>query len=237
MRNAANFQWYLSAGLLTMGLLLTGRVLAADAPQSPAAPGQAPSMPEGRWVDRGQFCSSLQTVFADFAVNRGESKVAAKIFATQASIEIVEQMRAGKATDFLSIKALGQLPAGGDKAYLNLAQVLSAVVQLGGHVNLALSTEDLRFLPYAEPGSELVVLATSAKGLTPDRAQKVVVSARSQGVRLHMLWLGRGSASKGEVALAPGDMNEAQALAWLALSTGGSFIDLGGDSSPCAPVY
>jgi len=207
--------------------------IAAEAPATASAPPQAaPVTPPLRVVGKQVFCARLKQMFANYGVANGLDHVQTTLLATNASAAVVQEFQHGRATDFVSAAALAQLanvpnraPPGG---YLPLAGFVAAAMGLPSqNVTLALSSGELRFIPFAQKGMNMVVIAQNAAPLTPERARKVAEVARSLRIHISVVWVGTLSGT-GEA------LGEARSLAWLAAVTGGSFANLAGPANPCA---
>ena len=195
------------------------------APQTPAvaesAPApQRPALPL-RVIDKNQFCTRLSQAFTNFATANGLDRVHTALLSTGATAEVVQEFRAGRATDYLKVAAIrniARLPAvDKDEGYLALSGLIGEAMGVGNNVTLALSTGELRYIPSAQRGATL----------TPPRAQKVIEIAKGSQIRIHILWVGENESAQ--------DVEEARALAWVAANTGGAFANLGGsqNENPC----
>ena len=199
----------------------------------PPQPSQPPQSPTGhlRVVDRAAFCSRLASVFTTYGQMQGFNKVQTTLMATGATAGVMQEFRAGRASDFINVAALEAYSAAPEKqpaeGYLPLAGIVGQAMGLG-EVTLALSAAELRFIPYAQRGMDMVVITPNAAGMTPARAKMVSQVATGMNIKLHVVWVGEND----DAAL-----KEAQSLAWLAATTGGGFVNLGGRENPCAPLY
>lgn len=223
----------LSAALLVAGslraspILLVATSAAAPQPQPQAPAAQPPTIPL-KVVNKSLFCSRLQQAFASYAEASGFDRVQVTLMASNAASQIVEEFRAGRTSDYINAEALAQLGRAQQKpgagAYLPLAGFMGPAMGLGQNVSLALSAAELRYIPHAQKGLDLVVIAKNAASLTPERAQKVAEVAASMGIHIHVAWVGDG---EGNLAV-----NEAKSLAWVAAATDGVFVNLSG-ANPC----
>jgi hypothetical protein len=208
---------------------LAGQSLASPVPGGAPAP-QPQALPL-RIIEKGLFCTRLQQTFANYGAANGYDKVQVALLASGAAVQVVQEFRSGRATDFINANALaasanvpGRAPADG---YLPLGAFVGQALGIGQNVTLALSTGELRFIPFAQKGTDLVVIAQNAVSLTPERAKKVAEVATQSGIHINVVWVG-GSEQD------PGAIGEARALAWLAAVTGGAFANLSGPGNPCA---
>lgn len=214
---------------LAMAALVTSSKVSAQ--ESVALPAPELSL---RVIDKAQFCSRLSTVFTNYGRLSGYDKVQTALLATGAAAGVMQEFREGRATDFINTAALAAYSRVPNRApannYLALAGVVGEAMGINGNVTLALSAAELRFIPFAQRGMDMIVISTNAAGMTPERATKVAEVARSMNIKIHIVWVGSTPAQPSSVA-------EAQALAWIAASTGGAFANLGGDTDPCAAIY
>ncbi|MCX6104567.1 MAG: hypothetical protein NTY08_01885 [Proteobacteria bacterium] len=205
------------------------------APQTPAAAESAPTPQRPalplRVIDKNQFCTRLSQAFTNFATANGLDRVHTALLSTGATAEVVQEFRAGRATDYLKVAAIrniARLPAvDKDEGYLALSGLIGEAMGVGNNVTLALSTGELRYIPSAQRGVDMVVVARNGATLTPPRAQKVIEIAKGSQIRIHILWVGENESAQ--------DVEEARALAWVAANTGGAFANLGGsqNDNPC----
>ncbi len=224
-----NTKLLLSSVSLVLGLFSSTLSL-AQAPQGKAPQAlERPTLPL-RIVAKEQFCGRLAQVFANFGTANGLNQVQTAMLANGATSQIVQDFRTGRATDYINSQALAafsrtQTP--GQEGYLPLAGFVGQAMGLGSNVTMALTAGELRFIPYAQKGMDIVVVAQNAASLTPERAKKVAEVAAQMGIHIHVIWVGP-EADNGAV------IEEARSLAWLAAVTGGAFANLSGRDNPCA---
>lgn len=179
-------------------------------------------------VDRKVFCARLEKGFAAFAEKNGYTKVQTALMATGASAGLVDDFRAGRTSDYIPAASLAKLASAPARdGYLPIAAFIGHAMGSTQHVTLALSVGELRFIPHAQRGMEIIVIASNAAALTPERAQKVTEVAKSLAVKISVVWVGEAAEDKPEAA------EEARRVAWLAAMTGGRFANLGGKDNPC----
>lgn len=193
----------------------------------------APTSVPLKVVGRQEFCSRLTQRFASYGAASGYSKVESALLANGGAVGVTQEFRAGRATDFINAAALAEYSSVPVKApsdgFLPIAGFVGEAMGLTGDVTMALSAAELRFIPFAQRGLDLVVVAQNATTLTPGRMQKVAEAARSMGIKIHVVWVGPTD-DDGK------DLSAATPLAWIAAMTGGSIANLGGRSNPCAPA-
>jgi hypothetical protein len=227
---------------------LTEMAAAQPSRQSPPLPAQSQpqSQPQSlplRVVDRRDFCRRLGESFATVGKSIGFDQVQTVMLASAAPDGLVREFRAGRATDYLNAEALGAFvqaaPAAAvgvrpDARYLPLTTFVGYAMGIERPINLALSAGELRFIPHAQRGMELVVIAQNGAALTPERARKVAEVARAAAIKISVVWVGPAP-TEHEAAAQPALLDEARTLAWIAATTGGAFANLGGTDSPCSP--
>ena len=212
------------------------------APAAPAAPNmqnQTPAPNQGtrqltlRMVDRGQFCRTVQGGLAAWGTAAGFDQRATSVMASSVTAGLVDAFRSGRGSDYIDQAALVSLMRGTvvretTPGYLPLAAFLAPAIGTNPQTTtVALSAGELRFIPFAQKGMDIVVIAQSAAPLTPERARNVTDIATRLGIKLSVVWIGADTSEtkQGE---------ERDALAFLAAVTGGSFVDLSGDG--CAQM-
>ena len=181
-----------------------------------------------RVIDSKQVCMRMNQAFAQLGTNMGLDKVKSALLATNATEDIVAEFRAGRTTDFISTSALlksANLPGPNNDNYLPLANLIGYSIGSQTQPSLALSVGELRFIPHAQRGMEIILIAGNTVALTPERSAKVAEVARSLNVKISVIWTA--------VETGPVQVEEARQLAWLAASTGGSFTNFGGVEHPC----
>lgn len=205
----------------------------AQGPRPMPAPAQT-KQPKGiplTVVERKAFCQRLQRSFTEYGRKTGYTQVESAMLGSAASMAVVQEFRAGRATDYASAQALEKIAGVSAKvpedSYLPLATFIGGALGLSGTVSLALSAGELRFIPHAQKGMAIVVIASNSAALTPERAKKVAEIARNAKITVSVVWVGRTETE-------PGAVLEAQSLAWIAAMTGGVFANLSGADNPCA---
>lgn len=209
-------------------------VVTAIAPEAPATSSKAqvealkPQAPL-RLVDKQEFCSKLAKSFANIGASSGFDRVHTAMLGNGAAVQVVEDFRSGRASDYMRaalLRTIANVPAvAGDDSYLPISSVVGEAMGVGSNAALALSSGELRYIPAAQHGTDLVVIAQNAASLTPERAQKVAEIARAQEIHVSIVWVGAGDEGQ--------DRQDARTLGWLAAVTGGAFANLGGQISPC----
>lgn len=219
--------------VLTLASLpLTMSVARAETPvaQQQAQPQQRTTLPL-RIINKAEFCGRLTQVFQNYGAAAGYDRVQTAMLANGATTQVVQEFRAGRATDYINAAALASYSQQPNRApengYLPLAGFVGPALGLSGNVTLALSSGELRFIPFAQRGMDLVVIAQNAAALTPERAKKVAEVASQGQIKISVVWVGP-EADNGAV------VEEARTLAWLAAVTGGAFANLSGKENPCS---
>lgn len=187
-----------------------------------------------RVVPRQAFCASLTGTLGQYAELNGYDQVQSALLVSAGVAAIVTEAKAGRAQPYVRADALAALanvpnraPEGGT---VPLSALLGPALGMRPDATVAVSAGELRFLPFAQRGLDVIVLARDVTDLTEERAMKVAETARTLGIRVSSVWLDSRGGPDGVAA--DGD---ARILAWLAAATGGTFADLGGRGNPCAP--
>jgi hypothetical protein len=210
----------MAQGIRPLPVVAAPAALANEGPQT-SAPSPQITL---RVVEKGQFCTRLEQAFAKFAVSSGLDRVHTALLASGATAEVVQELRAGRASDYMratALRAIAHLPesAPNDEGYLPLTGILGEAMGLSGTISLALSAGELRFIPSAQKGIDIVVIAQNGAVLSPQRVQKVIEIANNSQIHISVVWVGEQEGAQA--------INEAKALAWIAANTGGAFTNLG----------
>lgn len=204
---------------------------AAPAPEA-VAPGGASPVPL-TVVGQKMFCDRLRGAFSNFAVKTGYNPAQTTVLASAATLGVINDFKNGRAADYISadnLASIAKVPHMNPKgSYLPLAGFVGSALGTSGNVMLALSAGELRFIPYAQRGQEMVVIAQNAASLTPERTAKVAEVAKASAIKIHVIWVG----GDGEEQTA---VDDARSLGWLAAMTGGVFVNLSGAEHPCASL-
>src|SRR5690606_29842063 len=119
--------------------------------------GQPESLPL-RVIDKRMFCDRLKNRFEMYGRQSGYSQVQIAMLSNSATAGLIEEFRAGRATDFISTKsiaAFSRVPEKGQQGYLPVSNFLSGAMGLGNDITLALAVGELRFIPFAQKGKDL----------------------------------------------------------------------------------
>lgn len=194
------------------------------------APAAAPQI---RLISKEMFCKNLQLTFVQYAATNGYSKIQTKMLASTATQMVVQEFRNGRASDYMNTAALAHYADQPDLApkntYLQMANFIGTAMGLSPKVSLALSTGELRFIPFAESDMDIVVIAQNAAPLTPERAKKIVEVATAKKVRISVLWVGAES-------IEATDLDQTRMLGWIVSMTGGFLTNLGGSDTICGTL-
>ncbi len=192
-----------------------------------------------RVVSTKDFCSKLTESFQRLGLQRGFSEKKSFILASVATTKVIDELRMGRATDFINTAALGELTSAGpnfETKFLHLTTLISnAMDATGSALNLALSAGELRFIPHAQVGSHIIVLAQHAAPLTPERAKAIIELAQKAHIKISVVWLG-DNVTHETSSEDPQKVREAKALGFIAAVTGGGFVDLSGKDNPCSTL-
>lgn len=195
--------------------------------------GTTAAVPQIRIVSKEMFCKNLQLTFVQYAATSGYSKVQTKMLASTATQMVVQEFKNGRASDYMNTAALAHYADQPDLApknsYLQMANFIGTAMGLSSKVTLALSTGELRFIPFAQTDMDIVVIAQNAAPLTPERAKKIVEIAMAKKVRISVLWVGSES-------IEAGDQDQTRMLGWIVGMTGGFLTNLGGSDTICGTL-
>ncbi len=223
-----------TAAFLSLGVAPFSHAETTAQPQGQQPPQPLPQERQTlplRIVNKAEFCGRLTQVFQNFGAANGFDRVQTAMLANGATAQVVQEFRTGRATDYLNAAALASYSRQPNRApvdgYLPLAGFVGPALGLSNNVTIALSSGELRFIPFAQRGMDIVVIAQNAAALTPERAKKVAEVASQAQIKIHIVWVGP-EAENGAV------IEEARSLAWLAAVTGGAFANLSGKDNPCA---
>lgn len=205
------------------------------APQAVALPAQ--ERLQLRVVSRAAFCNSITGSFVQYAQANRYDQIQSALLVSAGVAALVGEVRNGRAQQYVSTNALAALanvpPRAPQDSLIPLGALLGPALGVKSDATLAMSAGELRFLPFAQRGMDVIVLARNVDDLSEERVMKVAAVARELGVRISAVWVGGNQdSSKGGAA-----DSDAKILAWLAAATGGSFADLssaGVAGNPCA---
>lgn len=215
--------WLVGATMIVA--MASGSMLSAGA-VGLARPGVMPST---------RFCAALEQHLATFVRHQGVGSVRAALLANRASVQLIEEWRAGFGSDFIDVNALLQLDrdttaapvvdqagASVGENLMPLAPLLSAGLQLNASQRslLIFDTDQLRFLPHMPSRGHIVLVTRDAQVLTPDRARRVVLTALRSQISFSVIWLGQSR-------------QQAMVLAMMTQALGGQLVDLSATSSEC----
>lgn len=231
------FTFVMNTTLLKLLTLLTMIPTAAKAEEFPTQRVVLPAAErvQLRVVPRAAFCASLTGSFVRYAELNHYDQIQSALLVSAGVAAIVGEVKAGRAQQYVSANALAELANVPNRApqdgLIPLSTLVGPALGLRPEATLAMSAGELRYLPFAQRGLDVIVLARNVDDLSEERVMKVATVARELGVRVSSVWVGPATGGA-EGAAADG---EARILAWLAAATGGSFADLSGGGNPCAP--
>lgn len=179
-------------------------------------------------LGRESFCKRLSRSFEKLGSASGLSERQALVFASLASVKVVDDLRSNSPSDFFltaTVTTDGALPKAGLPGYVEIQKYLGEVVEASS-VSLVLSAAELRFFPRIPANSEVIVVAKNTASLTLERIQAMTQLAVSSNIKINVVWTGDSNESGREI-------EDARILAWVASATSGKFVNLGGSESPC----
>ena len=101
----SEIKWSLRLGLLIVLILQTEQALAQNTQEPVQQIAQPQSIPL-RVVDKRMFCERLKSRFEVYGQQSGYSQVQVAMLSNSATAGLIEEFRAGRATDFISTKAI-----------------------------------------------------------------------------------------------------------------------------------
>jgi len=178
-----------------------------------------------RIVQTEDFCRRINGVFLQFADSVGLNRGDGIQVASNGVTSLLAGFQQGRASLYLDPTELSKkirVAEGRERQYLVVSRIMGAAMGIQTQsIDMALSASELRFLPHAQSGSEIVLIAQNANALNPNQLKNVVDTARRLNIKIHVVWVGRVTKSNAKSL-----QGEARAMASLASSTGGAFADL-----------
>ncbi len=129
---------------------------------------------------------------------------------------------------------LNALRQGDKKQYLNLASgqklnrvsvanlLAKTIPNLSSEPLLTFSVDELKYLPFMQSASNVILVTNTAQPLNMERVQVLIQNAKTSQIKLHIFWTGSLENSL-----------DREILSNLALQTGGIFTDI--SSLQCEP--
>ncbi len=180
---------------------------------------------------RDTFCRRLHSTILSLSSDIETTDFVRKNFYAEDIVRNLNaQLQLGKIEPFQKIAAVttpvadAEMNGNEESQYLSTAEILGLTLGTKRPLTLATSTTELRHLPAAPRGTEVLLVVSSVLELNSDRAIAITAIARRLDIRLSVLWTG---------ALDAVTQDEAKALAFLAQATGGNFIYIGADKAVC----
>ncbi len=199
--------------------------------------GTTPKTEPLKVVSPRDTCAGLGREMARYGAGSGMDKVQTAMLASAGSAMLAMELRNGEAQPYVNAEALASLVRGpanirrvnaAKAGFVPLSALLAPTLGLDRQISLVLSTSELKQMPFAQRGIDVLVIAREAAELNAERVRKVADTALGLGVRVSVLWAGTKAGIQGE------GTEDARLFAWLATVTGGAFADLGGPVNPCA---
>lgn len=146
--------------------------------------------------------------------------------ATVAAQQIVRTIRAGQVAQVVPLQMLGLSEHGGSerelRRFISMRDILRAGLNTPAEFLLAFDVDELKYVPHAVSGTNILLLVKDASALTPERARVITAIAQRNRITISTVWY--GPAHEEGVRAATG-------LAFLTGMTQGVFVDLNGPSS------
>ena len=173
-----------------------------------------------------RVCVVMHNRFLAIGEQLGYDRVARSVLATKAIRAMTDVLVKSNAAEFVDVSYVAEaagLPATKTvKRFVPVAPLFGEAIGLKQVPLVVFSADALKYLPYQQMNSDLVVVTSDATPLNKRRAQRVAVLAKNLNIRIHTLWTGP----------TPGrtHLGNSQALAWLAAATGGKFVEFTANS-------
>ena len=239
-RRATIFVWHRAPWGLARIVLAWGIASAAHADPRLGMP-QIPV----EVVTRNVVCARLMQTFANEAAAEGLDPVEQDLFTGVGAASLINALQTGEleakvvrragaartpantapepALSYVRLDVLTTnahiAPRTSEPLYAPLAAFLAPVVGAIGDVGVAMSPDELRFLPFAQKGMSMIVVARNAAGFDAERSRRVADIARTLAIRIYLVWAG--------------PENPPAPLMDLVASTGGAAAVLGADAKAC----
>jgi hypothetical protein len=192
-----------------------------------AAPAKAKQAPKLNIISGQQFCHSLTEELKEISIRSTASRKNTMLATSLMSTSIIKSMRAGATTDFLNLQAIigKDLIPGKDlkRTMIPFSFLIQHTLKLNKPITLAFQPDELRYIPYAQEGMHIVLLADSMGTMNAKRAKSVIYIAKRARITISVIWTGPSSKNN----------RTAEAMVLLSSLTNGAFIDLGGDEDIC----
>jgi hypothetical protein len=181
------------------------------------------------------FAQSKQELFCEKLSNAIQMQLPMDMQIGQArlaAMQLVDLIRNEQASDYLAVNSLrtSNLAAiyNSSDRFVSTANILRDAIDLNKNKPAMLipDASELRFLPFAQQGSQYIVLAKSAAPLNLERAEVVVNAAASAHISLSIIWYGPELKD-------PANQAQADLLNMISQRTRGQFIDLSGSTNTC----
>lgn len=184
-------------------------------------------------INTQSFCQNLQNSFIKYATGQGYSQIQAAMLASNAATVLIAEIKSGTDSQYINAQALAKLaniPTTGNEGYLPVANFLKQALRLDRHTLFTSDVNELKYVPFANENTDLLVVTNNIKELTPKRAQMVAKAAKSSNIRLSFVWIG-------ETPETDENANQATSLlSTVARATTGKFVDLSGQDIACDAI-
>jgi len=177
-----------------------------------------------------QFCTRLADSLEQQQIIQSTSEAHRKAYALEGAIQIVDMLRDGKIEEYIHTGSFNFAKQSDriyvKKKYIPLARLSKQALGISKPILLALSTYDLRSVPRAQQGSEIVLITNTKEPLDAKNSKSLVYMARLLKIHISVIWVGKDlSSEEGQ--------KEASALAMISGLTNGLYVNLGGETNPC----
>ncbi len=146
--------------------------------------------------------------------------------AAAAAQTVVQNIRVGNIANIVPLQQLGLSADGGSerelRRFMSLRDILVGGLNTPAEFLLAFDTDELKYVPHAVSGTNILLLVKDANALTPERARLITGIAQRNRISISTIWYGPTHEE---------GVRAATGLAFLTGMTNGVFVDLNGPSS------
>lgn len=177
-----------------------------------------------RIVQKEEFCRGMNDSLIQFTRANGMTPSESQLAAGRTSGNLLQGFQEGRGTLYLDVADIDprmKSAEGKEENYLVVANLMGRAMGIQAQtIEMVLSVSELRFIPHAQAGSEIVVVAQNGSALNPARIKSVAETAKRLNIKLNVIYI--GNLAKRSKSMA----QDATNLAYLAAFTGGAFADM-----------
>ncbi len=142
-------------------------------------------------------CQSVESIVASLGMDAKQAKAV--------STEFIHQLRNARVAEYFEI------PESKPVRYLSTAQILGMTLNLQAPVAMSWSVNELRYLPFMQEGTELMLVVTEPLTLDETQLASVIATARRLGIVIHTVFA---------------TQSNFESMQLLSSATGGRVVDL-----------